>query len=348
MKSCRLLVLAAAVTAALCANAQVTSPKLTRSRAERLVHRPVLDPVPSLDGEKPRTAVDTVDTGNPALKIILYSDQSWRYWTDGSVAGQDAIFKNNWDNVNSNPYRVEFGQLPLKAAIWLVDSAGRYHYPSDAPADVSSRYGRRRSRYHRGIDLRSPIGTDIFAVFDGKVRISHYVRGYGNLVVLRHANGLETFYGHLSRSLVKEGDWVEAGQVIARSGNTGRSSGPHLHFEVRYQGYAIDPEWMIDFPKRDLRHQVMVIKKKYLDPAAKYAPESDDEEEEIAAEDEADRLEAERIEAEMKAAQYHTVRSGDTLGALARRYGTSVSAICRLNGIKSTSTLRIGQKLRVK
>jgi len=322
--------------------------KLTLSQAEKLVPRKAMMPVESCDKGETREAIDTIDTTNPAMKIVIFEDRTWEYWKDGSVAANNPCYSEYWNNFSGNPYQKDFASLPLKTVIWLVDSVGHYHYPCAAPTQISSRFGRRHGRYHRGIDLRSPTGSDVYATFDGKVRVSKWVRGYGNLVVVRHENGLETFYAHLSKRLVEAEDWVTAGDVIALSGNTGRSSGPHLHYEVRYQGFAIDPEWMVDFEKQTLRHGVLVLRKKYMSPDSKYVPESDDEEEEIAAADEADRLEAERIAAELKAAKYHTIRSGDTLGALARKYGTSVSAICKLNGITPKTTLRIGRKIRVK
>lgn len=322
--------------------------KLTRSRAEQLIPRLSRETIESLNKSAAKEAIDTIDTSNPAMKLIIYEDKTWDWWKDGSVVAQQAQFKEHWDNFSANPYKVEYSSLPDKVNIWLVDSTGAYHYPIASETRISSRFGYRHGRWHRGIDLRSPIGTDVYATFSGKVRISKYIRGYGNLVVIRHDNGIETFYGHLSKSLVQQDEWVEAGQVIARSGNTGRSSGPHLHYEVRYQGFAIDPEWMIDFEKHSLRHRVLVLRKKYMNPASRYAPESDDDEEEIAAADERDRLEAERLEAEMKAARYVTVKSGDTLSGIAHRNGTTVRAICNLNNITPKTTLRIGRKLRVK
>lgn len=348
------IVIAAALAAAQPLPAQETliehpgKARLTRSRAETLVPRPSREAVKSMSDRTQREAIDTIDTSNPAMKLIIYDDKTWDWWKDGAVVAQQPQFKEHWDNFSANPYKMEYSSLPDKVNIWLVDSTEAYRYPSAAEPHVSSKFGFRHGRWHRGIDLRSPVGTDVYATFSGKVRISKYVRGYGNLVVLRHDNGLETFYGHLSKTLVQQGDWVEAGQVIARSGNTGRSSGPHLHYEVRYNGFAIDPEWMIDFDSRNLRHRVLVIRKKYLNPASKYAPESDEDEEEIAAADERDREEAARLEAEMKAARYVTVRSGDTLSRIAMRNGTTVKAICKLNNITPATTLRIGRKLRVK
>lgn len=166
------------------------------------------------------------------------------------------------------------------------------------------------------------------------------MKGYGNIVIIRHENGLETFYGHLSKRNVESGDWVNAGDVIGLGGNTGRSTGPHLHFETRYKGYAFDPQWLIDFETGTLRHRMFVLKKKYLSQYSNYEQNFDDEFK-TAEEDAAE-------EAALKAMKWHTVKSGDTLGKIARNNGTTVNALCRLNGIKSTSTLRIGQKIRVR
>ena len=202
------------------------------------------------------------------------------------------------------------------------------------------------------MDLPLKTGTPVYAAFDGKVRISKRYKGYGNLVVLRHDNGLETFYGHLSKIYVKDDQWVNAGTIIGLGGSTGRSTGPHLHFETRYKGYAFDPEWLIDFHSGTLRHRLFVLKKKYLNANSKYVPESEQEEIDILEGDAKDKEEAaKKAEAERKAAaaaRYHTIRQGDTLGALARKYRTSVKTLCRLNGIKETTTLRLGKKLRVK
>ena len=184
------------------------------------------------------------------------------------------------------------------------------------------------------------VGDSVYAVFDGKVRLSKAAGNYGNLVIIRHNNGLETYYAHLSERSVQPGEWVVAGQQIGLGGNTGRSTGPHLHFEVRYRGQSFDPERIIDFKTGELRREELLLKRRHFSIYAKFEQDFDEE------------VEIEKIEeAERKAAQaiqYHTVRSGDTLGALARKYGTTVSRICQLNNIKSTSILRIGQRLRVR
>lgn len=337
----------AALAVLICAGAYGQT--ITKKRAEILVPRPALQPVKSLDPLSPDVvAMDTLDTSSPARKMIIYSDNTWRYWIDGDVLKDDEVFKKNW-NVSTDPYHLSYEDFPMKSYVWLMDSTDRYHFPGSVnPTQVSSRYGRRHGRYHRGIDLRHPKGTDIYATFDGKVRVAKYVSGYGNLVVLRHSNGLETFYGHLSQINVKPDQWVEAGTVLGHAGATGRATGSHLHYEVRYLGYAIDPEWMLDMQTQELRQKVLVIKKSMLYPDSSYSPESDDEEEEIAAADEADRLEQERLEAERKAAKYVTIKSGDTLSAIAKRNGTTVSALCKLNNITTKTVLRVGRTLRVK
>lgn len=118
---------------------------------------------------------------------------------------------------------------------------------------ITSRFGPRWGRQHQGLDIKVYIGDTIVSAFNGKVRIVGYdANGWGYYVCIRHSNGLETLYGHLSRQLVKENDVVKAGQPIGLGGNTGRSTGSHLHFETRLLGKAINPEFMFDFPKQDV------------------------------------------------------------------------------------------------
>ena len=215
-----------------------------------------------------------------------------------------------------------------------------------------SKFGYRHRRRHQGADLPLQTGTPVYAAFDGKVRLAKYYKGYGNLIILRHENGLETFYAHLSKIMVKEDDWISAGSIIGLGGSTGRSSGPHLHFETRYRGYAFDPEWLIDFESGVLRHRFFTLKKKYLNASSNYVPEDEQEEIDIIEgdiqEEEAAAKKAEEERKAAAAAQYHTIRQGDTLGALARKYHTSVRKLCQLNGISERTVLRIGKRLRVK
>ena len=106
---------------------------------------------------------------------------------------------------------------------------------------LTSRFGPRGGSFHDGIDIAAPKGTAISAVADGEVIFSNALHGYGNLVILRHRNGLVTVYAHNQRNLVKEGEWVRRGKVVAEVGQTGRASGPHLHFEIRKDNQARNP-----------------------------------------------------------------------------------------------------------
>lgn len=285
------------------------------------------------------TVIDTLATGNSAISILLFNDNTWRYLLDESFRNDTTIYNDHWNTTATNAYAdVELSSFAEATPIRLVDSLKSYHYPY--LGRITSRYGPRRGRPHQGLDISLKTGDPIYATFDGKVRLSKAAGNYGNLVIIRHCNGLETYYAHLSERSVQTGDWVVAGQQIGLGGSTGRSTGPHLHYEVRYRGQSFDPERIIDFKTGELRREELLLKRRHFSIYAKFEQDFDDE------------IEAEKQEeAERKAAaaiQYHTVRSGDTLGALARKYGTTVTRICQLNGIKSTSILRIGQRLRVR
>ncbi len=319
--------------------------KLSRKRAEMLIPRPGLKPVKSMiPGQA--YALDTLDTSNPRIKLVLYDDNTWKYVKEGSIVKNDSTFTQYWNDRQANPYKTAFSALPDRVSLWLVDSTSQFCVPYRTK--IYSRFGIRHGRRHQGVDLPLKVGDPIHAAFDGKVRISSYMKGYGNLVVIRHENGLETFYGHLSKRNVEVDQWVHAGDVIGLGGSTGRSTGPHLHFETRYQGYAFDPSWLADFEQGTLRSGVFTLKKRYLSERSNYVPESEDEEEDILIAEKEEREEEARLAAEEAAKRYHTIKSGDTLGALAVKYHTTVRQLCAWNGIKATTTLRLGRKLRVK
>ncbi len=295
-------------------------------------------PVESLPDSLEFDAIDTLPSFNDAVRIILYNDNTWRYVRDKESVKDSEIYTRYWDTVQVSPYKaVPLSALPVSVAIDLVDSLRAYHYPYKGKLHPRGKFGPRGRRNHRGVDLPLKIGEPIYATFNGRVRLSQYNRGgYGHLVVIRHDNGLETYYGHLSERLVTPGQWVEAGQIIGRGGSTGRSTGPHLHFEVRYYGQTFDPQRIINFEEGTLRRETLLLKRSYFNIHSSAEQDWDDEE---AIEKEA------KAEAEKK---YHRIRSGDTLGKIARQYGTTVSNLCRMNGIRSTTTLRIGRSLRVR
>lgn len=221
------------------------------------------------------------------------------------------------------------------------------------PGYVTSPYGyRRRFRsMHKGIDLKANTGDTVRAAFDGKVRLTKYQRkGFGYYVVVRHTNDLETVYGHLSKFLVEPDTYVHAGDPIALAGNTGRSTGSHLHFETRYMGYAINPAAIFDFANQTTHTDTYTFDKNTYQNARNFSPEAN------AAYANAYRS-THKVEfgsrsksksSSSKGSQSVTVRKGDSLSRIASRNGTTVRKICQLNGIKSSAMLRPGQKLRVR
>ena len=224
----------------------------------------------------------------------------------------------NWNN----QYVHAYGNAIIPET-YTIDLTG-FHMPTPS-TKITSPFGPRWRRMHNGLDLKVNIGDTIVAAFDGKVRIVKYERrGYGKYVVIRHDNGLETVYGHLSKQLVEENQLVKAGEVIGLGGNTGRSTGSHLHFETRFLGIAINPVYMFDFPKQDIVADTYTFRKtKGVKRAGSHDTQVAD-----------------------GAIRYHKVKSGDTLSRIAKLRGVSVSTLCKLNRIKPTTTLRIGQVLR--
>jgi murein DD-endopeptidase MepM/ murein hydrolase activator NlpD len=223
---------------------------------------------------------------------------------------------------------------------------------------VTSPYGPRSRRFHYGIDLKLQTGDTVYAAFNGKVRIRSYERrGYGNYIVIRHPNGLETVYGHLSKTLVGIDENVQGGQAIALGGNTGRSTGSHLHFEFRFLGQAVDPSNIIDFNNFCTYDDYYVFEKSRsgnsyfnINFYTKYKPLRGNNVRRYASiAKKNSRTKSSSVSiplANGKQVKYHKIRSGDTLLSIARRYRTSVDKICHLNGIKRTTILKIGKSLR--
>ena len=310
------------------------------ARARLVIPRPALESLPTPLTKSPTDPIDTLDTVNEHIKVILYADNTWQYYKTPEYQKVTGVFDENWTENVTNPYSVKQEDLPSSWSIWLVDSLDQYHCPFIGDIHPRGKFGPRRGRRHQGVDIPLKTGDPVYATFTGKVRMSKYFGGFGNLIVIRHENGLETFYAHLSKRNVEVGDWVNAGDVIGLGGSSGRSTGPHLHFETRYNGFAFDPQWLIDFKTGELRHRLFVLKKKYFNIYSNYEQDFEDEmknHEEDEAED-----------AEKAAMKYYTIRSGDTLGRIAINNGTTVKELCRLNGITPTTTLRIGRRIRVR
>ena len=214
---------------------------------------------------------------------------------------------------------------------------------------VTSNFGARWGRQHKGLDIKVYIGDTIRAAFSGKVRIVRYeARGYGKYVVIRHHNGLETIYGHMSKQLVTEDQEVRAGDPIGLGGNTGRSTGSHLHFETRLCGVALNPALMFDFRNQD------VVDDYYMFHKDSYQRESA-----VAnrlrgvngsglgdGEDDIEMANAAPVASFAQESRFHKVKKGETLFSIARKRGTSVNAIMKLNHLKKTSRLQPGQILK--
>lgn len=247
------------------------------------------------------------------------------------------IYTEGWNSRSVNPFKA--ADVPNSA---LIDVTG-YAMPCKTAYRVTSNYGYRArfGRMHKGIDLHIHNNDTIYAAFDGKVRLTAYEgKGYGNYVIIRHPNDLETVYGHLNKALVKPEQVVKAGDPIALGGSTGRSTGPHLHFETRYMGYAINPSAIFDFPNMTTHTDTYAFNKSNYTKGRNYDPRR------MASSKKASRRS--EAKASSRSGKSHKVRKGETLSSIAKRNGTTVSALTKLNGISKNSTLRPGQKLRVK
>lgn len=185
-------------------------------------------------------------------------------------------------------------------------------------------YRPRRRRIHNGLDIKVQRGDTIYAAFDGKVRITAYQRrGYGHYVVIRHNNGIETLYAHLTSKLVTVNQNVKAGDPIGLGGNTGRSSGAHLHFETLLLGKALNPALFFDFKNQKTTCETYL----YRRPGSKY-------------------VENGKVKVAGPEPKYHKVKSGETIGKIARKYGVSQATIFKLNKLTPSSVIRVGQTIR--
>ena len=286
--------------------------------------------------------IDTLNTTDRYTKVVLFDNGTWLYYNLEKPDVPDSLSYDHWDTETVHSYRdIALKDLPETVTLTLVDSVHGYCIPHPGP--VTSQFKFRWHRPHRGVDIGLHTGDVVYAAFDGIVRVAlptSMTGGYGNVLVIRHANGLETYYGHLSKYIVKSGDVVKAGEAIGYGGSTGRSTGPHLHFETRYMGQSFDPERIFDLENGTLRSEVFVLQKHYFNINSHYGQT---DEQSLKASQKAPE---ERGSKSKKS--YYTVKKGDTLGKIAKKHGTTVKKLCQLNGIRQNKKLQIGQKLRVK
>lgn len=235
---------------------------------------------------------------------------------------------NSWVTNRAHPYKHD--EVP---ETYRIDLRG-FCMPTPS-RNVTSRFGYRATfkRVHKGLDIKVCTGDTIVAAFDGKVRVVRYdAGGYGNYLVIRHNNGLETIYGHLSKQLVEGDQIVKAGEPIGLGGNTGRSFGSHLHFETRLAGEAINPELLFNFPAQDVTGDFYTFHKNDSGNASMLlaANKPHNSEDAIA----------------MTATHFYKVERGETLASIASKLGLSEDKLAKTNRMKSTSRLRTGQILR--
>ncbi len=261
---------------------------------------------------------ELIEEESPAARVELNWDvnDSLRF-----IPGYDVYCHWNTDVLFDRTGTDRFGHdtLQLNLAYAPCDHA------MPCMGELTSPYGMRKGRMHYGLDLDLNTGDPVVSAFSGMVRISKYNSSFGNVVVVRHFNGLETLYAHLSQRSVEPGTLVEAGDTLGLGGNTGRSYGSHLHFEVRFLDEPIDPALVFDVTKGSLKANTFDIHK------GTFAK--------IAANKASQKLSA-------SARKYHIVRRGDTLFGISKRTGTKVRDLCRINGITERSMLSIGQRLR--
>lgn len=251
------------------------------------------------------------------------------------------IYNEGWNSRSVNAY------AGMAVPDTKVIDVSEFAMP--CPGYVTSPYGYRRRfrREHKGIDLKLQTGDTVYAAFDGRVRLTNFERrGYGYYVIVRHPNGLETVYGHLSRFLVEPDQDVKVGEPIALGGNTGRSFGSHLHFETRFMGIPINPAAIFDFANQTVHTDTYTFDKNTYKRARNFDPAAN---EQYASKYRASRPASQSATASSGSrSRNYTVRRGDTLSRIASRNGVTVRQLCKLNGLTTKSKLQPGKKLRLR
>ena len=278
--------------------------------------------------DRKMAAVDTIMLRNITMREELESPSADLY--------------ANWDN----KYAHRATELPETYKIDL-----RHFTMPTTSRVITSNFGSRWGRQHKGLDIKVYIGDTIRAAFSGKVRIVRYeAGGYGKYIVIRHNNGLETIYGHLSKQLVEENQEVRSGEVIGLGGNTGRSTGSHLHFETRLCGVALNPALMFDFRAQDVTGDYYAFNKETYDNESTNATRlrgKQDSSTYASTNSSDDYATNKRTTSGLTdQVSYHKVKKGETLDRIAKKRGVTVEKICKLNHITKTMRLRPGQILR--
>lgn len=238
-----------------------------------------------------------------------------------------------WDAYSLNPYRADVSQLKESLNIVLFDSTKGQSWSEPVPHSfITSSFGKRGYRWHYGVDLELDMGDSVKSVWDGVVRLTNWDGGgYGNYVLVRHYNGFETLYGHLSDIQCSVGQIVQAGDLLAKGGSTGRSSGPHLHFEIRYLGIPINPMEVFDFNGHVIKSSTFTLSPETFEYLEKRFGKG-----------------SQAGGGRTRKLYYHKVKRGDTLFALSEKYGVPVATLKKLNGLSKNMSLQAGKRLRLR
>ncbi|MFV0468879.1 MAG: peptidoglycan DD-metalloendopeptidase family protein [Dysgonomonas sp.] len=329
LKTLKVLSLAAILSFPLCASAQNRAKNSTPATEEKRAEVSFSQRHSRSTGNE-RLYADGIKIKKD-LSIINKTQES-RVLGESEIPADD-LYGNIWSNRYVNVYKT----VDYVPDTFRVDLS---NFSMPVMGYTTSNFGPRRRRMHYGIDLKLQVGDTVRAAFDGKVRVCQYEgRGYGYYVVVRHTNGLETVYGHLSEFLVGEDDVVRSGDPIALGGNTGRSTGPHLHFETRFLGKPINPVEIVDFSNKTCYGKSYLVSSKSFSHA--------DAGRSIAYEKSKSSSKKGNNKYASGAVKYHKIKKGDTLGSIARRYGVSVKKLCSLNNLGERTTLKLGKAIRI-
>ncbi|MFC5045648.1 peptidoglycan DD-metalloendopeptidase family protein [Aquimarina hainanensis] len=276
------------------------------------------------------------------IQMPIYKNKDIADWSNKYIAAEEKRVKSLypeydllWNNESFNAYsHKEKVTYPIE----LNFEEETFAAPVDHVMYITSRYGWRRRRAHQGIDIDLVTGDNVRSILAGKVRYARYHSGHGKTVVIRHNNGLESVYAHLSEYDVKENDEVKKGQVIGKGGVSGNARGSHLHLEIRYHGISVNPEYFFDFTKKQsIRAKKIFVTKRWTNPRSHRSTRQS----KIVVHESKDHI-AQDIEEQKK---IYIVKRGDTLSRIARKYHMNISEICRINSIRHNSVLSIGQQI---
>ncbi|MFH0893887.1 MAG: peptidoglycan DD-metalloendopeptidase family protein [Bacteroidota bacterium] len=327
--------------------------------------------------------------GYPEHNDTLHADTKIPNVIDSVEIPANSIYGGEWNNEHVRVNKLDLTKMRDSALILFNQSdEGKFSYPCKTTSILCSQFGwRGHHHFHAGVDLRLNLKDPIYAAFDGVVRISKYYSGYGRMVVIRHYNGLETLYGHMTKLNVKANQKVKAGEVIGFAGSTGRSSAVHLHFETRYLNEAFNPMHIIDFDKQSLKKDSLMLTGRLFKVKSNRLPYEKTLEPDpiVVVVDTANTTTALNSENKNTSSnspslsrgantnvpvkkvavsnstpkqntgvavksggkKYYVVKGGDTLFSIARRNGTSVDEICKVNKINKASILPVGKKLLI-